>query len=159
MKRWKPPAENLPNVIEKLVEGSFMPYFFQMINITEYGDKLREIPVTLFVPVEDTLDFISEEVTETIEKALKDETLAKQIVENHIIEEPLTLKEMMDIKKVKTVGGNILDINVRCNIREDFEFSVSQGCYVKAEISSLQIETANIVCYNGFIHTIKGIFI
>ncbi|NPA17408.1 MAG: hypothetical protein GXO05_06650 [Aquificae bacterium] len=159
MKQWKPPAENLPNIIEKLVEGTFLPHFFQLINITEYGEKLREMPVTLFVPVEDTLDLISSKELQILEKALKDESLATKIVENHIIQQPVPLREMLDIREIQTIGGKKLSVNVRCGIREDFEFSVSQGCYVEAEIGGLHLETANIVCYNGFIHTIRGIII
>jgi len=159
MKRWKPPAENLPNIIEKLVEGSFMPYFFQLINTTEYGEKLREMPATLFVPVEDTLDLMTPRSIETLEKAFKDEKLALQIIENHLLSQPMTLKEMLNLRQIETVNGNRLDINVQCHIREDFEFSISQACYVEAEINSIPMETANIVCYNGFIHTIRGIII
>ncbi|NPA58331.1 MAG: hypothetical protein GXN94_03435 [Aquificae bacterium] len=159
MKKWKPPAENLPNIIEKLVEGTFMPQFFQLINITQYGDMLRETPATLFVPVEETLDIVPPQVIATVEKALKDSSLATEIVGNHIIEEPITLGEMLQIKELKTIGGKTISIDVRCNIREDFEFSISNACTVFAEISGIPMETANIVCYNGFIHTIRGIIV
>ncbi len=33
MKQWKPPAENLPNITDRITEGAFMPQFFQLINI------------------------------------------------------------------------------------------------------------------------------
>ncbi|WP_457639927.1 fasciclin domain-containing protein [Persephonella sp.] len=159
MKNWKPPVENLPNIIEKIVEGSFFPHFFHLINLTEYADRLTEMPATVFVPVEDTVDIISAEQFQIIEKALKDKKLALEIVENHIIEEPVSLSEMVNLKEIKTINGKPLKVDVQCRIREDYEFSIENACSVKAEINGLPMETANIVCYNGFIHTIRGVII
>ena len=159
MKKWKPPAENLPNIYDRLVEGLAYPHFFQLIHIAGYQDYLREGALTIFVPVENTIDYISPETLTTIEKALKDEKLAKEILENHIVEEPITLKEMLDIKELTTLNGKKISIHVECHIREDYEFLIDHACYVTAKIQNNKIETANIVCYNGFIHTIKGIIL
>ncbi|NPA53310.1 MAG: hypothetical protein GXO21_01430 [Aquificae bacterium] len=159
MKVWKPPAENLPNVIDRLKEGITFPLFFQLLSTTEYIDKLTEMVVTLFVPVEDTLDLIAPEELEEIKSALKDKDKAKKIIENHLIDEAISLREMLDIKELTTLSGRKIKVDVSCNIREDFEFSIENACFVKAEIENKEIETANLVCYNGFIHTIKGIIL
>ncbi len=159
MKNWKPPAENLPNVIDRLKEGISFPLFFQLLNTTEYADKLTEMVVTLFVPVEDTLDYIAPEQLDTLKKALDDPELAKRIIENHMIDEAISLKEMLDIKELTTVSGKKIKIDVSCNIREDFEFSIDNACFVDAKIEGNDIETANLVCYNGFIHTIRGVIL
>lgn len=159
MKVWKPPAENLPNFYDRLKEGIFYPYFFQLINISGYADKLAEFVGTMFVPIEHTADYILPETQKIIEKALKDENLARRIVENHLIDEPISLKEMLELKELLTVSGKKISIDVKCNIREDFEILIEDACYVEAYIDKNEIETANLVCHNGFIHTIKGIII
>ncbi len=159
MKNWKPPAENLPNVIDRIKEGTPFPLFFQILNNTEYAEELKERVVTLFLPVENTIDYISEKQLSELEEALKDKTKAKRIIENHLIDEAISLKEMLNMKELKTVSGKKIKIDVSCNIREDFEFLIENACFVEAKINENEIETANIVCYNGFIHTIKGIIL
>lgn len=159
MKNWKPPAENLPNVIDRLKEGIAFPLFFQILNTTEYAEKLTEMVVTLFVPVEDTLDYITPEQLAQFKEALNDEKKAKEIIENHLIDEAISLKEMLDIKELTTVSGKKIKVDVSCNIREDFEFPIDNACYVEAKINDNEIETANLVCFNGFIHTIKGVIL
>ncbi len=79
--------------------------------------------------------------------------MAKKIIENHLIDEAIPLREMLDIKELTTLSGKKIKIDVSCHIREDFEFSIENACFVDAKIENNEIETANIVCYNGFIHT------
>jgi hypothetical protein len=49
MVKWTPPAENLPNIIDRLKEGIVLPLFFQILHTTEYSEKLTEKIVTMFV--------------------------------------------------------------------------------------------------------------
>ncbi len=159
MKIWKPPAENLPNVIDRLKEGIVFPLFFQILHTTEYADKLTEKVVTMFVPTEDTLDLLSADQIAQLQSALKDEKKAKEIIENHLIDRAISLKEMLDIKELTTLSGKKISVDVGCEIREDYEFSIDNACRVHALINGNKIETANLVCFNGFIHLIKGIIL
>jgi uncharacterized surface protein with fasciclin (FAS1) repeats len=108
---------------------------------------------------EDTLDILSADQIAQLQSALKDEKKAKEIVENHLINTPISLKEMLAIKELTTLSGKKILIDVSCNIREDYEFSLDNACYVHGTVNNNKIETANIVCFNGFIHIIKGIVI
>ncbi len=159
MEKWKPPMENLPNILDRLKEGSFFPLFFQLVNSTDFADILTESVITVFTPVEDTLDFITEKEHSILKEALNDETKAKEIIGNHIVYGAYSLRELLDIKELETISGKKIKVDVSCNIREDFEFLIDNACFVDAKINDCEIETANIVCYNGFIHTIKGVIL
>ncbi len=152
--------ENLPSILDRIKEGVFLPQFFQLIHVSGYDEILPEmVQITLFIPTEDTLDFLNSEQIKYLNSALEDKEKAKEIIENHIVKEELTLLDLANLEKVFTLNNKEIGIDVHCNILNNFETPIAESSSLTAKVNDYKMETANLVCYNGIMHSIKGVIL
>ncbi len=152
--------DQLPSIMDRIKEGVFLPQFFQLIHISGYDEIFPEmVQITLFIPTEDTLDFLTGEQIKNLENALEDKEKAREIIENHIVKEELSLLDLSTLEEVFTINNKVLSIDVHCNILNNYESPITESSSLTAKINSFDMETANLVCYNGIMHSVRGIIL
>ncbi len=152
--------DKLPSIIDRIKEGVFLPQFFQLIHTSKYDEIFPEmVQITLFIPTEDTLDFLTPEQIRNLESALDDEKRAKEIIENHIVKQELTLLDLSNLESIFTLNNKEIKVDVHCNILDNYETPIAESSSLTAKINNFDMETANLVCYNGIMHSIKGILL
>lgn len=152
--------DKLPSIMDRIKEGVFLPQFFQLIHTSGYDEIFPEmVQITLFIPTEDTLDYLTAEQIKNLESALDNKEKAKEIVENHIVKQELTLLDLSNLEKIFTINNKEISVDVHCNILDNYETPIVESSSLTARINEFDMETANLVCYNGIMHTIKGIIL
>jgi uncharacterized surface protein with fasciclin (FAS1) repeats len=150
----------LPSIMDRIKEGVFLPQFFQLIHTSGYHEIFPEmVQITLFIPTEDTLEYLTPEQIKVLNEALDNEHKAKKIIENHIIKEELSLVDLSKLEEVFTINNREVSIDIHCNILDIYEAPISESSSLTAKINGFDIETANLVCYNGIMHSIKGVIL
>ncbi len=152
--------DKLPSIMDRIKEGVFLPQFFQLIHISGYDSIFPEmVGITLFIPTEDTLDYLTSEQIKYLESALDDKEKAKEIIENHIVKQELTLIDLSKLETVFTLSSKEITVDIHCNILDRYESPIAESSSLTAKINGFNMETSNLVCYNGIIHSIKGIIL
>jgi len=131
----------MKNIVETAIEAGSFKTLVAAVEAANLVDTLTsEGPFTVFAPTDEAFAKLPEG---TVESLLKDKAKLTSILTYHVVSGKVMSKDVMNLKKAKTVQGQDINIDTRSGVK------VNNANVVKADI-----ETSN-----GVIHVIDTVIL
>ncbi len=131
----------MKNIVETAIDAGSFKTLVAAVEAANLVDTLTSAgPFTVFAPTDEAFAKLPEG---TVESLLKDKAKLTSILTYHVVSGKVMSKDVMNLKKAKTVQGQDINIDTRSGVK------VNNANVVKADI-----ETSN-----GVIHVIDTVIL
>jgi uncharacterized surface protein with fasciclin (FAS1) repeats len=131
----------MKNIVETAIDAGSFKTLVAAVEAADLVDTLTsEGPFTVFAPTDEAFAKLPKG---TVESLLKDKAKLTSILTYHVVSGKVMSKDVMDLKKAKTVQGQDINIDTKSGVK------INNANVVKADI-----ETSN-----GVIHVIDTVIL